>query len=390
MLRRSGTKRRTLILLAGRARDARQWDIAAQYYRQSLDLDPHNWAIRVQYGHALKESGHLAEAEAAYWRALADAPDVADSHLQLGHVLKLQGKTEEAKAAYLRALLMYDRLANQPLQELAGLGWSGSELSERTHWNFVPAEKKPKVEPIAIVDDDPWKVFQRKDVVMRNIFDRLVQAIRPDIICDIGSFNGEESARFRRIAPESRVYAFEANKHNIANFINPRPDLERVTVEYTAVCEVDGEISFHILDVDHPFSEWRRAAGSLNDRTDDITSVSVTVPSVRLDTYFRNEIEAKSTFILWMDVEGALDRVFAGARKVLSQTILFRAEVERHEFWAGQKMADEVIAEAEAAGFVLLGDSWTPEAQAQSDVLMINRQWLHLVANSANNVKSPT
>ncbi len=383
MLRLSGAAPASLITLGNRAREARQWDIAAQYYRKFLDRNPRNSAIWVQYGHALKESGHLAEAAAAYQRALADEPEGADSHLQLGHVLKLQGKTEEAKAAYLQALLLFDRLSAEPLRELADLGWS----EDRT---FVRPGKTPVHEPSAIVGENPWNVYRRNDEILRNIFDGIVKATRPDIICDVGCFNGDESARFSRIAPESRLYAFEANNDNIVRFITPRQDLERVTIEYTAVSEVDGEIAFHILETDGRAEDWRRAAGSLNDRTDNISFVSVMVPSVRLDTYFKNAIEDRATFILWIDVEGALDRVFAGAKRVLSQTILFRAEVERREFWAGQRMAEELISLAETAGFVLLGDSWTPGIHEQSDVLMINRQWLHLAANSANNMKSST
>ena len=55
----------------------------------------------VQYGHALKESENLREAEDAYRKALALKPKVADTHLQLGHALKLQGHKQAAAAAHL-------------------------------------------------------------------------------------------------------------------------------------------------------------------------------------------------------------------------------------------------------------------------------------------------
>src|SRR5882762_1501113 len=92
------------IVLADRARDARQWEAAVQHYRTALARNPHNPPIWVQYGHALKEGGSYGAAEAAYRHAIAGEPAVADTHLQLGLVLKLQGRTEEAKTAYLRAL----------------------------------------------------------------------------------------------------------------------------------------------------------------------------------------------------------------------------------------------------------------------------------------------
>jgi glycosyltransferase involved in cell wall biosynthesis len=123
------------ITLADHARDAREWELAAQLYRNSLDRDPRDSGIWVQYGHALKESGELrdpdklAQAEAAYRTALSLDPGVADSYLQLGHVLKLQGKTNDAEAAYLRAFALTPSMP-YPLQELSGLGWSEPQLSE--------------------------------------------------------------------------------------------------------------------------------------------------------------------------------------------------------------------------------------------------------------------
>src|SRR5262245_45277491 len=94
------------VFLADRARDARDWASASRYYRQALEEKSDNPAIWVQYGHALKESGHVPEAERAYRRALELAPDITDTHLQLGHALKIQGRRDEAAAAYLRALAL--------------------------------------------------------------------------------------------------------------------------------------------------------------------------------------------------------------------------------------------------------------------------------------------
>lgn len=118
----------SVISRADRAREALQWDIAADFYRKALDRNPDNPPIWVQYGHALKESGNLREAERAYRAAVARDPTAADSHLQLGHVLKLQGKQEEAEAAYLRAFAL-DPVLPYPPDGLRDLGWSETRLS---------------------------------------------------------------------------------------------------------------------------------------------------------------------------------------------------------------------------------------------------------------------
>jgi glycosyltransferase involved in cell wall biosynthesis/SAM-dependent methyltransferase len=130
-------QRRTaeLVMLADRARDAGQWERAAELYKKALDRNPDSPPIWVQYGHALKESGELRDpakleqAELAYRMALSLDPGIADTYLQLGHILKLQGKTEEAEASYLRAFAL-DPSMPYPLEELGGLGWSGAHLFE--------------------------------------------------------------------------------------------------------------------------------------------------------------------------------------------------------------------------------------------------------------------
>jgi glycosyltransferase involved in cell wall biosynthesis len=112
---------------ADRARDLRDWVLAGRYYQKALDQKPDNPPIWVQYGHALKESGKLQEAEAAYRRSVELAPDVADTHLQLGHVLKIQGRKIEASAAYLRALVL-DPGMDHASFELRNLGWTRGRI----------------------------------------------------------------------------------------------------------------------------------------------------------------------------------------------------------------------------------------------------------------------
>jgi SAM-dependent methyltransferase len=81
----NGNRRRSAaIALANQARDAREWELAVRYYRDALNLKLDKPGIWVQYGHALKETGKVSEAEVAYRRALEiDANDaVSVRHLR--------------------------------------------------------------------------------------------------------------------------------------------------------------------------------------------------------------------------------------------------------------------------------------------------------------------
>ena len=71
----------TVITLADGARDSEQWQRAAINCRTALRRNPKNPPIWVQYGHVLKESGHLVDAEKAYRMAIAYDRCIADSYL---------------------------------------------------------------------------------------------------------------------------------------------------------------------------------------------------------------------------------------------------------------------------------------------------------------------
>src|SRR5579885_23760 len=118
------------VVLADRARDDRAWAPGARHYREALASDPGNAAIWVQYGHALKESGNLQQAEEAYKKSIALADRVADTHLQLGHLLKMRGRRDEAAAAYLRALAV-DPAISPAAAALLALCWEPIAGSRR-------------------------------------------------------------------------------------------------------------------------------------------------------------------------------------------------------------------------------------------------------------------
>jgi tetratricopeptide (TPR) repeat protein len=170
ILPRRGLRRDTsdVITLADHARDAGEWERGAELYRNALDRYPRNSGIWVQYGHALKESGELrdpeklAQAEAAYRRALSLDPSVADTHLQLGHVLKLQDKIEEARGAYLRAFVL-DRSLDSASLELAQLGWSEVHFSQLRSMLGTECIGAPETPPCAFILNSLQHLTQLED-----------------------------------------------------------------------------------------------------------------------------------------------------------------------------------------------------------------------------------
>ena len=126
------------ILRAERAQEARKWKLAARHYRGALADMPNAPEMWVQYGHALKESGNVSEAEAAYRKSINLDPDSADTYLQLGHALKIQGRIDEAVGAYFRSLAL-DPAPRHPRDELIALGWTTEQIEQQLRRTLVHA-----------------------------------------------------------------------------------------------------------------------------------------------------------------------------------------------------------------------------------------------------------
>lgn len=144
---RSASERgpRMSLALGERALNERQWQLAARCFGDVLEQWPNNAAVWVQFGHALKEAGRIAEAEGAYRQAIELGPATADAHLQLGHALKLQGRADAAQA-YAAALRLNPAL-NDVADELLALGWSHGDIEREKSYDPPSRRRSPDGAP---------------------------------------------------------------------------------------------------------------------------------------------------------------------------------------------------------------------------------------------------
>jgi len=101
------------------ARDNKDWPRADAAYADYLALNPDDWAIWVQRGHAQKESGNLAGAERCYRRAADIDPRQSDPFFHLGGLMRRMDRVPEAIDYYRRAAELGQSLA---WGDLASLG----------------------------------------------------------------------------------------------------------------------------------------------------------------------------------------------------------------------------------------------------------------------------
>lgn len=116
-----------------------RFDVAADFFRRSLQVEPGNPTAEFNLGLALMKAGHLAESEAPLRRAVAILPGYYNAHLTLGMVLIKLNRPQEALANFAVAR-HYDPWP-------AALHFQGGlALAQLGHWNEAIAHYKRSLE----------------------------------------------------------------------------------------------------------------------------------------------------------------------------------------------------------------------------------------------------
>ena len=201
--------------------------------------------------------------------------------------------------------------------------------------------------------------------VLRDAFFHMIPILQPTIFCDIGANDGSIALSVRDLAPECAVIGFEANprihaKH--ATTMTAR-GIEWLNI---AVADCSGRLPIFVpLTLSRAYVDGKlvpmtviesedTGKSSLLHRDEDATYESFEVDAVTLDDFFRNRparLEERRCF-LWIDVEGAADKVLAGADEVLDHTLAIFIETENFDFWKGQKRAGEILSLLYRKGFL--------------------------------------
>jgi FkbM family methyltransferase len=208
-----------------------------------------------------------------------------------------------------------------------------------------------------------------------NLFASACALLRPDIICEIGSYDAREARTLAVACPDSTVIAFEANPENFFKYCLSRDVLaSRLSVQHLAISDSDGLGEILIPpppeDATDHVKTLMQGMGSMLRRPDYPDSRSLSVPKRRLDNFFGPRAESNK-FALWVDVEGHTASVLDGAAKVLANTVLVKLELETFPYWEGQALAPDMTSFMENAGFELLVTS--DPSVLQFDALFLRR-----------------
>lgn len=216
----------------------------------------------------------------------------------------------------------------------------------------------------------------------RRLFCRLLRTFDVATVCDVGSMDGDDALRFRRVLPSASILALEPNPKNFALMAaDDRLGHERIRVLPVAASDRRAKAPFFVIDANYARGRdlARRGMSSLHERSDwtRLSSV-VQVQTVRLDELLAAESSGAGPIALWIDAEGAAFEAIRGAAGVLSSTAMIHVEVETAPIiGTAQKVFADVERALLEAGFVLLATDQQP------DVLQFNALFVSAAASRA-------
>lgn len=202
----------------------------------------------------------------------------------------------------------------------------------------------------------------------------LIGRDRPTIL-DIGANDGHSSELFLHAFPAAMLHCFEPEPRAFALL---RARLAgRAQIHPVAVCDRDGFATFHqsggALEGAEPVPGGWHQSGSLRPPKEHLQiwpsvtfESTITVPTRSLDSW-ASDAALGDVDLIWMDVQGAEDLVFAGASRTLARTRYVFTEYSDAELYEGQRPLAQLLD-------ALPG--WTVERRLSMDVLLRNTRWV--------------
>ena len=177
-----------------------------------------------------------------------------------------------------------------------------------------------------------------------------IALIGPDLVVEIGAHEAGFSRAMKAAHPATPVIAIEANPRVFERY---KKDVSACGVAYLnlAVDAAAGQVSLFIPEViaGREMPHINRMASLKQVQNPNSVMTEIIVEAVTLDSLTVGIPCARAC--LWVDVEGAVDRIIQGGATTLRRTALFYCEVESGAVWKDQQLAGSIAAMMTAAGF---------------------------------------
>jgi len=186
-------------------------------------------------------------------------------------------------------------------------------------------------------------------------------AIVPQVIFDIGSYDGGDSVRFKQSFPQAQVVAFEADPDRYGVVCRNVSALG-IRALNVAVCDRDGPVSWYQSKDTRFMEESAGSQGSMyrhsaayREQHDGIrqSRSAINVKGVRLDTSCR-DIGVDQVDLAHIDVEGAEYDVIGGLGDIRPKLIYL--ETVSFSAWIGARKTKDIHRKLSSVGYLMAAD----------------------------------
>lgn len=205
-------------------------------------------------------------------------------------------------------------------------------------------------------------------------FHALLRLLEPDLVLDVGSQDGADSKRFRKLLPQAEIIAFEGNpSHYAAMLEDGEIERKQIRVVHSLISDTQGKRPFFVQRPIAGARHFNRGTSSLTRRDEEgAIAEEVLLDSVRIESFLAREYPQSSSVALWIDVEGHAYSVLEGMGTAKDRVKLVHVEVETAEMWPRQKIEADVL--RLAAGLDLVPIARGADA-VQRDLILVKRAW---------------
>jgi len=206
---------------------------------------------------------------------------------------------------------------------------------------------------------------------------KFIKDLNVTTFIEIGMHFGEDTQKFRLMHPNAHIVGFEPDPRNI-KFICDRGIDKICEFHPVALSNANEEREFFMssgrvpvyIDKDHNENDWS-SSSSLKRPTGHLVAHKwVTFPNravvkcVRLDDV--ESIKNSTIDFIWVDVQGAEDIVFSGAKNTLSRTRYVYTEYAT-DLYEGQLNREQLLE--------LFGPDWDVVHDFGGDILLQNKNF---------------
>jgi FkbM family methyltransferase len=203
---------------------------------------------------------------------------------------------------------------------------------------------------------------------------RFLRELAPKVLIEIGVHFGEDTRKFREMFPTAHIVGFEPDPRNIA--IIRDTGIDRLCEFHPVALSDRNEVrtfymssgkATHDTDRQHLENDWssssslKRPTGHLDLHKWITFPTTAQVECMRLDDV--PTLKGETVDFMWVDVQGAEDIVFSGAKDVLSRTRYVYTEYAT-DLYEGQLNRDQLLA--------LFGPAWGVIHDFGGDILLKN------------------